>query len=167
MRSGHFLKNCYTGPANGNAYKLVQRVPPFMYSIFNVRYKTGRDYRVPPLNLFRHCATFFRKSFCRQRVPLQVFRNFADLPFLLFRHYETVLKFSFFVFFSTIFSKIFSYIFKCLPSIFLILCNKLDFQKVERVPPFTILKTLRFLSLRYSADLDVVPVLFTFLFVTF
>ena len=38
------------------------------------------------------------------------------------------------------------------PSFFLIFCNKLDFQKVERVPPCTILKTLRFLSLRYSAD---------------
>ena len=35
---------------------------------------------------------------------------------------------------------------------FLIFCNKLDFQKVERVPLFTIIKTLRFLSLRYSAD---------------
>ena len=41
---------------------------------------------------------------------------------------------------------------KVLPSIFLIFCNKLDFQKVEKVSPFTILKSLRFLSLRYSAD---------------
>ena len=35
---------------------------------------------------------------------------------------------------------------------FLIFCNKLDFQKAERVPPFTILKPSPFLSLRYSAD---------------
>ena len=35
---------------------------------------------------------------------------------------------------------------------FLIFCNKLDFQKLETFPLFTILKTLRFLSLRYSAD---------------
>ena len=38
------------------------------------------------------------------------------------------------------------------PSIFLMFCNKLDFQKVERVPPYTIFKTLRFLILRYSVD---------------
>ena len=58
------------------------------------------------------------------------------------------------------------------PSIFLIFCNKLDFQKAQRVPPFTIFDIVRFfeiifchkncffsvfknfalLSLRYSAD---------------
>ena len=38
------------------------------------------------------------------------------------------------------------------PFIFSIFCNKLDFQKVRRMPPFTFLKTLRFLSLRYSTD---------------
>ena len=36
--------------------------------------------------------------------------------------------------------------------IFKIFCNNLDFQKAERVLPFTILQTLRFLNLRYSAD---------------
>ena len=35
---------------------------------------------------------------------------------------------------------------------FLILCNKLDFQKAQRVPFFTISKTLRLLSLTYSAN---------------
>ena len=35
---------------------------------------------------------------------------------------------------------------------FLIFCNKLYFQKAQRVPHFTILKTLRCLNLRYSAD---------------
>ena len=35
---------------------------------------------------------------------------------------------------------------------FLIFCNKLDFQKAQRLPPFTILKTFRFLSLGYSAN---------------
>ena len=62
-----------TEPASEITSELLQRVPPFVYSIFNVRYKTGRDYRVPPLNFFRHCATFFRIFFCRQTVPLQVF----------------------------------------------------------------------------------------------
>ena len=77
---------------------------PFVHSIFNERYKTGREYRVPPLNFFRHCSAFFR-IFLSPKGP---------------------------------------------PSNFLIFCNKLDFQKVEI--PFTISKTLRFLSLRYSAD---------------
>ena len=36
--------------------------------------------------------------------------------------------------------------------LFLIFCNKIDFQKARSVPLFSILKTLRFLSLRYSAD---------------
>ena len=58
-----------TAPASGIISELLQRVPPFVYSIFNVRYKTGRNYRVPPLNFFRHCATFFRIFFCRQTVP--------------------------------------------------------------------------------------------------
>ena len=40
---------------NRNASKLVQRVPPFNYSIFNIRYKSGRDYRVTPSNFFQHC----------------------------------------------------------------------------------------------------------------
>ena len=52
-----------TAPASGIISELLQRVPPFVYSIFNVRYKTGRNYRVPPLNFFRHCATFFSKFF--------------------------------------------------------------------------------------------------------
>ena len=41
---------------------------------------------------------------------------------------------------------------KCPSFIFLIFCNKLDFQKAQKVPSFTILKPLRFLSLWYSAD---------------
>ena len=48
-----------TEPASGITSELLQRVPLFVYSIFNVRYKTGRDYRIPPLNFFRHCATSF------------------------------------------------------------------------------------------------------------
>ena len=38
------------------------------------------------------------------------------------------------------------------PSPYFIFCNKLEFQKAQRVPPSTILtKPLRFFSLRYSA----------------
>ena len=60
------------------SFKLVQSVPPFVYSIFNVKYKTGRDYKVPPLNFFRHCATFFRNFFCLQRVPPSIFLIFCS-----------------------------------------------------------------------------------------
>ena len=68
------------------------------------------------------------------------------------RHYEA--QFSFFVFlenFKNTF-EIFQCIRKVAPSFFLIFCNKLDFQKAQRVHTSTILKTLRFLSLGYGAD---------------
>ena len=133
----------------------MQRVPPFVYSIFNERYETGRDYTVPPLNFFRHCATFFRIFFVAKGSPFKFFdilqqtevsKSPNGLPFLLFRHYETVSKFSFFVFFSKIFSKNFSNFFnvsKGSPSIFLIFCNKLDFQKAQMVSPFYFFGTMR------------------------
>ena len=62
---------------------------------------------------------------------------------------------SYFLFFFENFLKNFSNFSKCLrrvPSFFSIFCNKLDFQKAERGPLFTILKPLGFLSLRYSAN---------------
>ena len=137
-----------TEPASGITSELLQRVPPFVYSIFNVRYKTGRDYRVPPLNFFRYCATFFRIFFCRQTVPPSSFSIFCSKlvskspkgpPSLVF---GTVRLFqnSHFSFFRKFFQKNFR-IFLLSPSIFLIFCNRLDFQKAERVPPFTSLKT--------------------------
>ena len=42
---------------------LLQRVPPFSFYFFKETYTTGRAQRVPPLDFFRHCATFFRKFF--------------------------------------------------------------------------------------------------------
>ena len=57
---------------------------------------------------------FFRIFFCRQRVPPSSFLIFCSklkfqkaqrAPFLVFRHYETVSKISFFAFFSKIFPK--------------------------------------------------------------
>ena len=77
----------------------------------------------------------------------------AKGPPLHFRHYETV-KNSHVLFFLEnfiIFSKFFDVSEGSLLH-FLIFCNKLDFQKAQRVPPSTILKTLRFLSLGYGAD---------------
>ena len=137
-----------TAPASGIISELLQRVPPFVYSIFNVRYKTGRNYRVPPLNFFRHCATFFRIFFCRQTVPLQVFWYFAanwsskkpkGSPLSSFSALWDFQN-SHFSFFRKFFQKNFR-IFLLSPSIFLIFCNRLDFQKAERVPPFRSLKT--------------------------
>ena len=103
-----------TEPAGGITSELLQGVPPFVYSIFNVRYKTGRDYRVPPLNFFRNCATFFSNFFLSPNGPpfkffdilqqTEVSKSPKGPPFLVFRHCETVSKFSFFVF-SKVFSK--------------------------------------------------------------
>ena len=117
-----------TGPASGIISELLQRVPPFVYSIFNVRYKILWDYRVPPLIFFRHCATFFRKFLMSPKGP--------PLSFLLFcnrMHVWKSKRVPSSTFFGTVrhfpkekfFSKI---------SVF--------FQK----------NVLRFLSLRYSAD---------------
>ena len=60
MRSGHFFYRTTELLDRLAETHLSAKGPPFVYSILNVRYKTGRDYRVPPLNFFRHCAIFFR-----------------------------------------------------------------------------------------------------------
>ena len=71
------LLNYWTGKPKPS--KLVQRVPPFMYSIFNVRYKTRRDYRVTPLNFFRQCACdFFLKLFLSPKGPPSSFLIFCS-----------------------------------------------------------------------------------------
>ena len=136
-----------TEPASGITSELLQRVPPFVYSIFNVRYKTGRDYRVPPLNFFRHCATFFFEfSFVAKRSPLQVFWYFAanwsfkkpkGSPLSSFSALWDFQNshFSFFWIFFKKFSKFFFCRQTVPPSSFLIFCSKLKFQKAQRVPP--------------------------------
>ena len=48
------------------------------------------------------------------------------------------------------------------PCIFLIFCNKLDFQQAQRVPPFTIFKTCAFWALDIASTLDV-PILLVLL----
>ena len=131
-----------TAPASGIISELLQRVPPSVYSIFNVRYKTGRNYRVPPLNFFRHCATFFSKFFLMSPKG-------PPLEFLLFCNRMCVYKSKRvppFTFFGTtrhfpkenFFSKISSF-----------------FQK----------NVLHFLRLRYSADLRRSRLVFNCLFV--
>ena len=115
----------------------------------------------PPSNfsppLFSALWDFFSKS---SKGPPSIFWCFATEwmlkkpkgpPFYIFRHYETVKNSHFAFFFNfQFFSKLFNvsegslfHFLKC--------CNKLDFQKAQRVPPLVILKTLRFLSLGYGA----------------
>ena len=78
----------------GSAFKIVQRVPPFSYSIFIVRYKTGRDYRVPPLSFFCTLRLFFEIFFCLQRVPPSNFLIFYSK--LKFQKAQRVSPFRFF-----------------------------------------------------------------------
>ena len=52
----------FTQASSTNA-NLLQRVPPFVFHLFYVTYKTGRLQRVPPFNFFRHCANFFFENF--------------------------------------------------------------------------------------------------------
>ena len=83
-----------TAPASGIISELLQRVPPFVYSIFNVRYKTGRNYRVPPLNFFRHCATFFSNFLLSPNGPPSSFLIFCSK--LKFQKAQRVSPFNFF-----------------------------------------------------------------------
>ena len=96
-----------TEPASGITSELLQRVPPFVYSIFNVRYKTGRDYWVPPLNFFRHCDFLSNFLLSPNGPPFKFFdilqqtevsKSPKGPPFLVFRHCETfkILIFRFF-----------------------------------------------------------------------
>ena len=63
-RMYHFLQKLISSlrPSSTNA-NLLQSVPPFVFYLFYVTYKTGRLQRVPPFNFFRHCANFFSKIF--------------------------------------------------------------------------------------------------------
>ena len=53
----------------GSAFRIVQRVPPFSYAIFIERYKTGRDYRVPPLSFFSALCDFYSNFFLSPKGP--------------------------------------------------------------------------------------------------
>ena len=130
----------------------MQRVPPFSYSLFVVRYKTGRDYRVPLLSFFRHCATLFRTFFWSPKGPpfkfvdillqIEVSKSPKGLPFQVFRHNETGSKFLLFDFCFFL-----EYIFlmsrKGPPSIFKIFCNIIDIKQSQRVLYFRFFGTMR------------------------
>ena len=108
---------------------LLQRVPPFIFYFFKETYKTGRAQRVPPLDFFRNCATFFRKFFnVPKGFPLWVFWYFATECLLINPEGSPLLHFS-------------------------ALCDffwkKNFFQKYQF---FSKKNVLRSLSLRYGAD---------------
>ena len=74
---------------------LLQRVPPFIFYFFKEIYKTGRAQRVPPLDFFRNCATFFRKFFnVPKGSPLWVFWYFATECLLINPEGSPLLHFS-------------------------------------------------------------------------
>ena len=74
---------------------LLQRVPPFIFYFFKETYKTGRAQRVPPLDFFRNCATFFRKFFnVPKGSPLWVFWYFATECLLINPEGSPLLHFS-------------------------------------------------------------------------
>ena len=112
----------------------------------------------PPL--FRLCETFFRIFSKSSKDPPSIFWCFApewmlkkpkEPPFTFFGTMR-LLKILIFHFWKILNFRNFSMSPKGRSFIFLIFCNKLDFQKAQRVTPSTILKTLRFLSLGYGAD---------------
>ena len=118
MRSGHFFyRTTKRLERQADTHKLVQR-NPFVYSIFNVRYKTGRT-TGSPFDFFSALCDFFSIFLSPKGPPFKIFdilqqtedsKSPKGLPFLLFRHYETVSEFSFSVFFEII-SKNFSNVF--------------------------------------------------------
>ena len=103
-RMHHFLQKLIRllrpSQANGN---LVQRVPPFIFYLFYVTYKTGRDQRVPPFNFFSALCEIFFETFLRsQKSPPFEFLIFCNrmyvnenqrVPPFIFRHYATFSKF--------------------------------------------------------------------------
>ena len=109
--------------------KRTPKGPPFIFYFFKETYKTGRAQRVPPLDFFRNCATFFRKFFnVPKGSPLWVFWYFATECLLINPEGSPLLH-------------------------FLALCDffwkKNFFQKFQF---FSKKSVLRFLSLRYGAD---------------
>ena len=143
-----------TAPASGIISELLQRVPPFVYSIFNVRYKTGRNYRVPPLNFFRHGATFFSNFLLSPNGPpfkffdilqqTEVLKSPKGPPSLVFRHCETfkILIFRFFEFSSKKF-QIFLLSPNGPPLKFFDILQQTEISKSPKGPPSLVFGTVR------------------------
>ena len=114
-------------------------------------------------NFIRHCATFFRFFLPSKSPTLKLFffdilkqtkvpKSLKGLPFYVFRHYETVRNSHFSFFFENKKNWKICLSPKGLPFNLFDILQQTGFSKSPKGPPFTGLKTLRFLSLRYSAD---------------
>ena len=80
----HFLQKLISSlrPSSTNA-NLLQRVPPFVFYLFYVTYKTGRLQRVPPFNFFSAlCEFFFRKFLIFQKSPPSDFLIFCNRKYV-------------------------------------------------------------------------------------
>ena len=89
---------------------LLQRVPPFIFYFFKETYKTGRAQRVPPLDFFWNCATFFRNFFFenfffRKQNGMFVNKSRRVPPFTFFGTMRLLLKEYFFSKISIFFQK--------------------------------------------------------------
>ena len=76
----HFLQKLIRllRPSQANA-NLLQRVPPSIFYLFYVTYKTGRDQRVPPFNFFSALCEIFFENFLRsQKSPPSSFLIFCN-----------------------------------------------------------------------------------------
>ena len=72
----------FTQASSTNA-NLLQRVPPFVFYLFYVTYKTGRLQRVPPFNFFFGTVRiFFSKIFNFSRVPPSDFLIFCNKKYV-------------------------------------------------------------------------------------
>ena len=58
-----FTETDKTTQAKSGQCKLNAKGPLSFFTFFYVTYKSGKDQRVPPFNIFRHCAKFFSKIF--------------------------------------------------------------------------------------------------------
>ena len=139
-----------TEPGSG----IKSEVPPFVYSIFNVRYKTGRDYRVPPLNFCRHSETFFSNFLLSPNGPpfkffdilqqTEVSKSPKGLFFLVFRNCEIfkILIFRFSEFFSKNF-QVFLLSPNGPPFKFFDILQQTEVSKSPKGPPSLVFGTLR------------------------
>ena len=83
-RMYHFLQKLISSlrPSSTNA-NLLQRVPPFVFYLFYVTYKTGRLQRVPPFNFFSTLCEFFFENFpFFKRVPPSDFLIFCNRKYV-------------------------------------------------------------------------------------
>ena len=131
----------------------------YRYLIISRRFSSEKSPTITMASFFRQTTDLtvyvlksgtssFLKILQQTREP----KSLKGLPFYVFRHYETVQNSHFSFLFRKFQKKSNFFCLQKVPFNFLILCKKLDVQQARRVPPFTVLKTLRFLSLIYSAD---------------